>query len=270
MAVKGSLAALLMWPRGQSTEPRPKPHRRPQFLQQSSKHSTVSTSPRFSYDTSIAHGPPTAHHVRCRGWRRHWPISGVISIVEAAKAVYDAAGDANGQPEAFCQVAARLPLVIEILRSAEERAQALDETALDAIEQTLESCKAKAENLKKIFQKVIRKDDDKWFDRYKKALSTLGKGDRVECLMEGILKDAQLLACEKLMGIATETQAKELQEGIKEMNKMPPSLKEETGSVTQNHHGSGNNNANTDRGAMHTGTGDLYHNEIKGDAHLAL
>lgn len=195
-------------------------------------------------------------------------ISGVISIIEATKTVSDAAGDAKGQPEAFRQVAARLPLVVEILRSAEKGAQALDETKLDAIEETLESCKAKAETLKKIFQKVIRTDDDKWFDRYKKALSTLGKGDKVECLMEGILKDTQLLACEKLMGIATESQVMELEEGIEEMMEMPSSLQDETGTVTQNHNGSGNNNANAGRGAMHTGTGDLYQNEIRGDAHF--
>jgi hypothetical protein len=131
-------------------------------------------------------------------------ISGVISIIEAAKTVYDAAGEAKGQLEVFSQVAARLPLVIEILRSAEERVSALDETVLDAIEHTLELCKAKPENLNKIFQKAIRKDDDKWFDRYKKALSTLGKGSKVEDLMEEMLKDTQLLACEKLMGIVTE------------------------------------------------------------------
>ena len=41
-------------------------------------------------------------------------ISGVISIIEATKAVYDAAKDAKGQPEAFRQVAARLPLVNDI------------------------------------------------------------------------------------------------------------------------------------------------------------
>jgi hypothetical protein len=91
-------------------------------------------------------------------------ISGVISIIEATKTVYDAAKDAKGQPEAFRQVAARLPLIIEILHSAKERAQALDETAQEALEPILESCKAKAEDLKKIFQKVIRKDDDKWYD----------------------------------------------------------------------------------------------------------
>jgi hypothetical protein len=38
-------------------------------------------------------------------------ISGVISIIEATKTIYDAAKDVKGQPDAFRQVAARLPLV---------------------------------------------------------------------------------------------------------------------------------------------------------------
>ncbi|KAF8852969.1 NACHT-domain-containing protein [Acephala macrosclerotiorum] len=136
-------------------------------------------------------------------------IGSLISIVEATKKVYDAAGDAKGQPEAFRQVSARLPIVIEILRDAEARASELDEMKLEAIKQTLESCKAKAEKLEKMFQKVIRKDGDKRFDRYKKALHTLGKGDKVDCLMEGIHKDTQLLVSEKLMGTATEAQVKD-------------------------------------------------------------
>jgi hypothetical protein len=57
------------------------------------------------------------------------------------------------------------------------------------LEPILESCKAKTENLKKIFQKVIRKDDDKWYDRYKKAVATVTKGSKVESLMGEILKD---------------------------------------------------------------------------------
>ncbi|TEY63628.1 hypothetical protein BOTCAL_0153g00160 [Botryotinia calthae] len=195
-------------------------------------------------------------------------ISSVISIIEATKKVYDAAGDAKGQPEAFRQVAARLPLVIEILRSAELRLPSLNETALDAIENTLESCKAKAESLNKIFHKVLRKNDDKFFDRYKKAIGTLGKTDKVESLMEGILKDTQLLACEKLMGIATESQVNELEGGIKEMEELSSRSQENTGTAALYHYGSGSNNANTGGGAMHTGSGDLYHNNITGDAHF--
>ena len=52
------------------------------------------------------------------------------------------------------------------------------------------------------------------------------------------------------------------------MKEMPSSIQEETGSVTHNHDGSGNNTANTGRGAMHTGTGDLFQNEITGNVHF--
>jgi hypothetical protein len=180
-------------------------------------------------------------------------IASVISIIEATKTVYDAVKDAKGQPEAFRQVAARLPLVIEILHSAKARAQALDET--EALEHTLKSCKAKAEKLQEIFQKVIRKDDDKWYDRYKKALGTLGKGDKVECLMEGclmegILKDIQVLACERLMGTATEAQVKEIEEAIKQMDEIPSSLQDETGGVIQTNRDGGDNFANVGLGTM--------------------
>lgn len=196
-------------------------------------------------------------------------ISGVISIIEATKTIYDAAKDVKGQPETFRQVHARLVLVIEILNRARERALIVDKTTQEALEPILESCKVKAKNLKKIFQKVIRKDDDKWYNRYKKALSTLGKEYKVECLMEEILKDIQVLVYERLMGPATNAQLKEIQEAIKEMNEMPSSLRDETRGGTQNYQGSSsNNNANTSRGARRNGTGDLYHNETKGDAHF--
>jgi hypothetical protein len=66
-------------------------------------------------------------------------ISSVTSTIEATKRVYDAAKDAKGQSEAFRQVAARLPLVIEIPHSIEERAQVIDETAQETLEPILES-----------------------------------------------------------------------------------------------------------------------------------
>jgi hypothetical protein len=92
-------------------------------------------------------------------------ISGVISIIDAARTVYDAAKDAKGQPEAFRQVAARLPLVNEILHSSKESTQTLDESAREALKPILESYKAKAKNLEKVFQEVLGKDDYKWYDR---------------------------------------------------------------------------------------------------------
>ena len=198
-------------------------------------------------------------------------ISGVISIIEATKTVYDAAKDARGQPEAFRQVATQLPLVTVILYKAKERTQTLDETAQEALEPTLESCKTKAEKLEKIFRKVVRTDDDKWLDRYKKAVGTLGKQGRVEGLMEGILKDIHMITCEKLMGTATDAEVKEIKDAMKQMKDMPSSLQDETGdALHQQHSGNGDNIGATRESVLnlHKGTGDQYHNEIAGDAHF--
>jgi hypothetical protein len=54
-------------------------------------------------------------------------ISGVITIIDATRTVYDATKDAQGQPQAFRQVAARLPLVKDILQRAEEKTGVLHE-----------------------------------------------------------------------------------------------------------------------------------------------
>ena len=192
-------------------------------------------------------------------------ISGVISIIEATKTVYDAAKDAKGQPEAFRQVAARLPLVIEILRSAEEKAAALDKAAQGALETILESCEAKAEILNKLFRRVVRKDDDKWHDRYKKAIGTVGKGRKVESLMGEILMDVQVIAGKKLVGTATDAQLKKLEEAIKEMKEMPSSLTDEAGTVVQTHSGGGDNIAHSGPGNIYAG--DSHHNQNTGDVH---
>lgn len=130
----------------------------------------------------------------------------------------------------------------------------------------------KAEALQKIFRKVVRKDDDKWYDRYKKAVvSTLGKQGRVEGLMEGILKDINVLACEKLMGTASDTEVNEIKEAIKQMKEMPSSLEDETGDALQQQHSGNGDNFGAIGGStqnIHKGTGDQYHNQITGDAHF--
>lgn len=195
-------------------------------------------------------------------------IGSIISIIEATKEIYDAAKDAKGQPEVFREVNVRLQLVFEILYAVEERAPTLVETTQKALKPILESCKAKAADLNNIFRKVIRKDDDKWYDRYAKAFGTRGKKGRVEYLMKGILKDIKVIAYEKLTGVATEAQMKEIEEAIKQMKEMPPSLPDEPRGVIQTHSGSGDNIGHTGPGTMNInkGKGDFYNNNITGDA----
>lgn len=197
-------------------------------------------------------------------------VASVIGIIDGVKTVWDAVKDPKGQPEAFRQVAARLPLVLSILEKAKSEAKKLDEAAQEDLEKVLESCKEKAEKLNKIFKKVLPGDEDGRLGRYRKAVSAPFKGGRVEELMEGILRDAQLIVTDKLIGVATEEQVKELLDAIKEMKEMPSSLNDETGSVSQTHSGSGHNIANTGPGNTNNiqsgGSGSQYN--IAGSAHF--
>lgn len=68
--------------------------------------------------------------------------------------------------------------------------------------------------------------------------------------MEGILKDIQVLVCERLIGTATEAQVKEIEEAIKQMNEIPSSLPDEAGGVIQTHHGGGDNIAHLGPGTL--------------------
>jgi hypothetical protein len=81
--------------------------------------------------------------------------------------------------------------------------------------------------------------------------------------MEGILKDAQLIATEKLVGIADKEQMEELAKAIKEMKEMPSSLPDETGPISQTHNGKGDNVLNTGYGYTNnhqTGPGTIHNN----------
>jgi hypothetical protein len=143
-------------------------------------------------------------------------IESLIFSLDGTKNIYDAAGNAKGLPDAFHRVAARLPLIYEILRSAKEIAHTLDKKGQEALKPSLEICKAKAKDLNHIFQEVILEDDDRW-NRYTIIITALGMRGDVEWLMEGILMDTQLLVSEKLIGIATKAQPEGLKEGIFEM-----------------------------------------------------
>jgi hypothetical protein len=197
-------------------------------------------------------------------------VASVIGIIDGARTVWDAVQDPNGQPEEFRQVAARLPLVRSIMEKAKSEAKNLDDKdTQENLEMVLESCEEKARKLKKIFYKVLPGGEDGRLDRYRKAMSAPFNGGRVEQLMEGILRDAQLIATKKLEGIATQEQVKDLAEAIKDMNGIPSSLSDEASTISQMHSGSGQNIASMGPGNTNnivSGSGSFYHHI--GSAHF--
>ena len=146
-------------------------------------------------------------------------ISSVISIIDGTKQVYDAASNPNGLPEAFREVAARLPMVRGILASAQQRIGEVDadEDSYEAAKNIVRNCQSKAQNLEEIFKKVIPADDASRSERYFVAVKSLGKGNRVETLMKGMLEDLQLLAINHGMVTKTDMREKELAKSVKEV-----------------------------------------------------
>ncbi|KAH8591315.1 hypothetical protein B0O99DRAFT_663707 [Bisporella sp. PMI_857] len=196
------------------------------------------------------------------GW-----ISGTIAIIDAITKVYDATQDAEGLPQAFREVTQRLPLVRDTLQATEghmKRYNLGDESCI-AMKPVVEGCKDKAVRLETIFQKVIPQADTSRLDRYYKAVRTLGKGNRVEALMKGMLEDVQLLAGNHAIKAATEAQIEQLAKAIEELSGISPSLPEhisEDSSPAITNYGSGPQN-------IHSGLGDQNNNTGSGKQYIA-
>ncbi|KAH6717475.1 hypothetical protein BKA61DRAFT_547365 [Leptodontidium sp. MPI-SDFR-AT-0119] len=165
------------------------------------------------------------------------PISSVIAIFDATKKVYDAAADSKGLPEAFREVAGRLPIVRTILGSVEQHISdgKVDEETCKFIKPVVITCKEKTEKFDLLFQKVIPPGDASRLDRYINAAWTLGKGGRVESWMKGILEDVQLLASNHAM---TAIEVESINKAIEEVSDIEPSIPDsvlqETASTNNN------------------------------------
>jgi hypothetical protein len=153
-------------------------------------------------------------------------ISSVIAIVDGTKQVYDAASNAAGLPEAFREVAGRLPLVRNFLGSIDQhiRDQQVEEASCRAMRPLIDKCAERAKTLDGIFQKVLPPADASRWDRYISAARTLGKGGRVEILMKGLLDDVLLLASEHGMETATAHQVEQITKAIQDISSIEPSI----------------------------------------------
>lgn len=189
-------------------------------------------------------------------------ISSIIAIVDGIKQVYDAATNAQGLPNAFREFAARLPLVHTILVLAKQHIEGdAHKESYDGAKDVVEGCKDKAKKLEELFQKVVPTDGASRAERYRLAVKSLGKGHRVETLMKEMLEDVQLLAINHSMATVTDTQLKEVDDAIKEVAALPPSIPEhptEGIGSTAIHYGSGSiNQAQRDQ-FNNPGSGQFY------------
>ena len=171
-------------------------------------------------------------------------ISSIIAIVDRAKKVYDAATNPQGLPEPFREVADRLPIVRNTLNSIKQNIEErkVNNKSCKEVKHIVKACEEKARKLKELFHKAISSDGASDLKRYYKAVKVWGKESEMKSLMEGILEDLQLLACERSIKTATKVQQEQIIKAIAEVSAVSPSVPEhefqETG-FTNSNYGSG-------------------------------
>jgi len=150
-------------------------------------------------------------------------ISSIITIIDTAKKIYEAANDANGLPKAFNDVAAKLPLVTLLLEEAEAYTQRtdVDPKVCSAFSSILVSCRKNANDLQEIFQKVVPKGGAPRWVRYQTAARRLGKGRQVEDLIADILDSLNLMSN---VHSFPEAMQRELARSLEEVLEMKPTL----------------------------------------------
>ena len=174
-------------------------------------------------------------------------ISSIISIIDGTKKVYDAATNARGLPEAFREVADRLPIIGNTLDSSKRdiEQRKVNNDSCKGVKHIVEACEEKAKKLEELFRKAIPADVVSDLKRYYTAVKALGKGSEVEKLMKGMLEDVQLLACERGMKTTTRAQQEQIVKAITEVSAISPSVPEnefQEPGFTNNNYGSGTQN----------------------------
>jgi hypothetical protein len=155
-------------------------------------------------------------------------ICAVISILDASIKIYDSAQHDIKLSVTFEVIRNRLPVLLHTLVTCAEHLQlrkaAIPEEVCEALEETLDSCEAKASNLRGIFEKIIPGESDTREKRYLKVLRRLGKGNKVEELMRSITEDVQLIVNHNAVQSANAQQNLALENIVKEMKLVDSSV----------------------------------------------
>ncbi len=147
-------------------------------------------------------------------------ISGVLSAVATVGTVYDATKDEMGLLPDFKKTVALLSSLLDGIEGCVN--EETDDTNIAALTPILKSCKAKVAQLHRILEKVGPVEGDSWTRRYYKAVRAIGKGGRVKKLVEGVLKDLQLI--EANPGYVSLIEQTNLTMAIEEVSELEPAL----------------------------------------------
>ncbi|KAK2738662.1 hypothetical protein CKAH01_07352 [Colletotrichum kahawae] len=204
-------------------------------------------------------------------------VGSVVGILAGAELAYQKLRSIKGLPEAFAEVALRVPLAQQILRDVEARSQEASEEAANAVLPIVKSCKGNAETLRTTLEKLSPGESTSaWnlhVDRYISLIKSRGKKGRVEDLMKKILEDIYTLASHRSINAASSEQLDSLKEAIEKVgevkNSVPDELLEDGTRVSISHGGQGpmlNQVGDYTTTWNSFGSGNI--NNISGDAHF--
>ena len=157
-------------------------------------------------------------------------IASTIAIVQPLSSTHKAIQHLRCLPDEFTEVNRNRPLAQDTLRLAREqlRGLALDESTKQALQPLVSACEEKAKMLQAIFEKVEKgvknEKDGSVLDFYRTSVLRLGKAHRVETLMQGILRDLDALATNRLFRVATQSQIAELKEAVDQLSNVESSV----------------------------------------------
>jgi hypothetical protein len=162
-------------------------------------------------------------------------IAGIITIVDSTLSTYSAIREIKGLPKAFEEVERNLSLVKETIEIAQH--QLYYNTPSDAekraIEPVIKRCECMLDELNKILTKIQKqkkegngetKDWPSLAKFYRKVVIPMGKAHRVETLMSSIMKNLKALAIHQMFKAATQAQIGKLEEAIKGLSQVEPSI----------------------------------------------
>lgn len=199
-------------------------------------------------------------------------IAGIIAIVDSILSTYSAIREIKGLPKAFEEVERNLPLVKETLQIAEQQLHnnSPSDAEKRAIEPIIIACESKLKELHKVLTKIQKqkkegngeiKDWSSLAKLYQKVVVPMGKAHRVESLMSAMIGSLKALAIHQMFKAATQPQVGKLEEAIKKLSQVEPSIPDsdfESGRSTVNQ-------TNNDRSNGFLCTEGTMHNVVGGN-----
>jgi hypothetical protein len=123
-------------------------------------------------------------------------VSAAIAFINTARTICEAAKDAGGLTTELKTISPQLGLADGILKSVKARGDALQDAAVDqAVMSALNICKERSKNLKEIFQKIGKTEDDSLLEQASKSFRAAkpGRSSKVQKLMKDIMDTLHIL-----------------------------------------------------------------------------